>query len=283
MTDLSKYGPWALVAGASVGLGAAFADEAARNGFNLVTIARRAELLDTEAERLRSTYGIEVRAIVTDLMSPDLAEVVDAATDDIEIGLLIYNATIAPTGPFLEVPLAEHLDGIKVNCNGATVLAHLLGQKMVARGHGGMAFVTSMGALQGGSVFASYFAAKAYEWILAEGLWSELRPKGVDVIAYVVGATLTPNYTDNGGSAGTVDLSQVEVADHFQTTLNRVLNPADPAVVVKNLFTTLPHGPVTFSVDIDERSAARVLAMSRRDAVETMTRLTTINWGEDRS
>ena len=131
-----------------------------------------------------------------------------AATGGLEVGTLVYNAAAEPRGYFLEVPAAEHLDNITVNCTVPTLLCHHFGRAMAARGRGAIALVSSMGALQGGKVFASYFAAKAYEWILAEGLWAELGEAGVDAVAYVVGATRTENYKgqiDGSSDADAVD------------------------------------------------------------------------------
>ncbi|MEZ4292833.1 MAG: SDR family NAD(P)-dependent oxidoreductase [Myxococcota bacterium] len=117
MIDLTeRYGPWAVVAGASTGLGAAFAEELARRGMNVVLLARRATLLEETAAGLRERHGVSVRPVTVDLASPDLWSVVSAATDDLEIGMLVYNAMYDPTGRFLEVPLAEHLKAVAVNC-----------------------------------------------------------------------------------------------------------------------------------------------------------------------
>ena len=119
-----------------------------------------------------------------------------------------------------------------------------------------------MGALQGAGVFASYFAGKAYDWILAEGLWAELREKGVHAVSYVVGATAGDNY-DPEVMAGDAQPAEIEVEDHFQTTLNRVLYPSAPADVAGRLFELLPHGPTVFPSEIDARTARRVLEMNR--------------------
>lgn len=277
MTDRDRYGPWALVAGASAGLGAAFAEVVASRGIHLVTVARRAALLEEEAQRLRATYGVEVRPVVADLSSSRLADEIRPTIEGLEVGLLVYNATLSPTGRFLDLPLEEHLASIAVNCNGPTILAHLLGPAMVARGSGGMAFVSSMGALQGAGVFSSYFAGKAYDWILGEGLWAELRDEGVDAVAYMVGATAGDNY-DPSVTAGKPPPAEIEVEDHFQTTLNRVLYPLPPAEVAGRLFELLPHGPTVFPSEVDGRSAARVLGMQRSEAVNAMNRLTTAKW-----
>jgi short-subunit dehydrogenase len=190
----AQYGPWALIVGASAGIGAAAADEAARRGLNVITIARRKSLLDDRGEAMVSSHGVQVRTIEVDLANPDAVQIIIEACKGCEVGTVVYNAAAEPRGAFLDVPLAEHTDNIAVNCTVPTALVHHFGKPLVARGHGAIVLVTSMGAFQGAKVFASYFAAKAYEWILAEGLWAEFKEHGVDAFSYVVGATRTETY-----------------------------------------------------------------------------------------
>ena len=166
-----RYGPWAVVAGASAGLGAAFADEVARRGTNVILCARRSDVMERTAAELRDRHGVEVRTVTVDMGSPDLDDVVAAATDDVEVGLFIYNAAAEPQGRFLTTPTDELLTNITVNCVAPTVLTKRFAAAMVSRGRGGIVLVSSMGALQGVKIFAAYGAAKAYELILGEGLW----------------------------------------------------------------------------------------------------------------
>ena len=273
-----RYGPWALVVGASAGIGAAVADEAARRGINVLTVARRAPLLEEGATRRRATHGVAVQTLAVDLTDPGAVDAIVAATGGLEIGTLVYNAAAEPRGYFLEVPVAEHLDNITVNCTVPTLLCHHFGRAMAARGRGAIALVSSMGALQGGKVFASYFAAKAYEWILAEGLWAELGEAGVDAVAYVVGATRTENYkgqvdgsSDPGATTGHGDQDDSEL----DVARRRLRHPSDPDEVGRHLFDVLGQGPTEFSHPDDERQAASVLRLSRREAVTKMSDLTT--------
>src|SRR5579862_4935919 len=103
----SKYGPWAIVAGASEGLGAAFAEALAARGLNLILLARRADKLGAVAERLRASTGVEVRAEVCDLARPDLAPALTGLTGGVDVGLGVYNAAFAPVGPLVERPLED--------------------------------------------------------------------------------------------------------------------------------------------------------------------------------
>ncbi|HET6438650.1 MAG TPA: SDR family NAD(P)-dependent oxidoreductase [Anaeromyxobacter sp.] len=189
-----RYGPWALLAGASAGLGAAFARQLAARGLSLVLLARRREALDQLALELRAAHGVEARPVVADLGAAGLSEIVSRATDGLEVGLLVYNAAHSVIGPFLERPLAEQLRVVDVNCRGPLLLAHLLGTPMARRGRGGIVLMASLSGSQGNPWLASYAASKAFNLVLAEGLWAELRARGVDVVACRAGATRTPGF-----------------------------------------------------------------------------------------
>jgi short-subunit dehydrogenase len=193
-TFLSRYGPWALVAGASDGIGESFARDLARRGVNVVLVARRDAVLESVAARLRADFGIETRVVVADLTSPDLGATIAAATGDLEIGLLVYNAgAVHGATGFLDQPLANTLALVDLNCRGPMTLVHRLGSAMRARGRGGILLVTSVSALAGASYTATYNATKSFDLIFAESLWHELAPLGIDVTAAIVGATRTPS------------------------------------------------------------------------------------------
>lgn len=191
---VDRYGPWALIAGASEGLGAEFAGQLAEQGLNLVLVARRANLLDSLAQNLSARYGIAVRQLVLDLSQPETAGSIVQATQDIEIGLLVFNAAYSAIGSFFERPLDDHLLELATNCRAPLTLVHAFGQRMLARGRGGILLMSSLSAQQGSPYIANYAATKAYNWILAEGLWDELRNQGVDVLVCCAGAISTPNY-----------------------------------------------------------------------------------------
>jgi short-subunit dehydrogenase len=190
----NKYGPWALVAGASVGLGAAFSTALARRGLKLILVARRTEPLEALAARLRAEHGVEVRTVAVDLAAPGVAAQLDALAAEHEIGLGVYNAAHSTIGAFLDGALDDHLRTVDVNCKGPVQLAWALGRKMAARGRGGLVLMSSLTAAQGTPLIATYGATKAFNLVFAEGLWDELRSAGVDVIACRAGATRTPNY-----------------------------------------------------------------------------------------
>jgi short-subunit dehydrogenase len=189
-----RYGPWALVAGASAGLGAAFARDLAARGLDLVLIARGAAALTELAAGLREAHGVGVRTLALDLAAAGTPDAIMAATADLDVGLLVYNASYSAIGPFAERSLGEHLREIDTNVRCPLALAHVFASRLAGRRRGGLLLMSSLSAWQGSALIANYAATKAYNLILAEGLWEELRHKGVDVLACCAGATLTPNY-----------------------------------------------------------------------------------------
>jgi short-subunit dehydrogenase len=217
-----QYGPWALVAGASAGLGAAFAEALAARGLNLLLVARRQDALDQLTTGLRSRHGIQVRTQAADLARPDLQTVIHDFTDGLEVGLLVYNAAHSVIGPFLDHPVEEHLRVVDVNCRGPLVLAHLLGAGMAKRGRGGIVLMTSTAGSQGGPWIASYAASKAFNLLLAEALWDELGSQGVRVVACRAGATRTPGYESSKPKPSRVPLLEPAfVAERALAALGR--------------------------------------------------------------
>jgi len=216
-----RYGPWALVAGASVGLGEAFARGLAARGLHLFLLARRTDVLEALASSLRQSAGVEVRVASVDLARPDLAAVLEETTQGVEIGLAVYNAAYAPIGEVLDRKLEDLMRIVDVNVRGPLVLARTLAPAMVSRGRGGLVLMSSMAGFQGAPRIATYAATKAFTTVLAESLWSELAPRGVDVIASCAGAIRTPGYakTSKGDAPGTLDA--VAVAERTLDALGR--------------------------------------------------------------
>ena len=189
-----RYGAWALVVGASEGLGEALAVDLARRRMNLALVARGAEKLKATASRIASEYGVDIVTIPADLSEPDVLDKIVAGLGGREVSFIIYNCAAENGGEFLDQDLTRHLANIQVNCIAPTVLVHHFGKEMVARGRGGIVLCSSIAGLQGLYAWASYGASKSYEMILGEGLWYELRQKGVDATSLMMGATYTPNF-----------------------------------------------------------------------------------------
>ena len=194
MTGFSRarYGPWALVAGASDGIGASFAGALAGYGLNLMLVARRAPLLDTLADTLTRQHGVAVHTIAADLATTDGLEAVLEST--VDVGLLVCNAALAPVSRFDDLQPDTVDTMVELNVRAAARLTHAYGRIMLDRGRGGIILLSSMASLQGTALVAHYAATKAYLRVLAEGLWYEWRPRGVDVLACCPGLVATPTY-----------------------------------------------------------------------------------------
>jgi len=210
----ARYGPWALVAGASEGIGLSFALQIAQAGVNVVLVARRAERLAEAAEEIRTASSVGVRTVALDLTADDMFDTLRVATDDVDVGLVVYNAGAAHGAiRFLDEPVDVPLRLVRLNCVGPVMLCHHFGARMVARGRGGIIMVASMSAVAGSARTVSYSASKAFDLVLAEGLWAELRPRGVDVLALVAGATKTPAMARSGAQIGGDEFPGMEPDD----------------------------------------------------------------------
>jgi short-subunit dehydrogenase len=192
MTDLAKYGPWAVIAGGSEGVGAEFARMLAEDGFNLVLIARKPGPLEDTALRCRD-LGAEVRALSLDLLDPESVPRISDATSDIEVGLLIYNAGASTCNqPFLEADLTDFQKVIDLNMSRMLELVQQFGRPMLGRRHGGILLVGSLSGYMGAVRHSVYAGVKAFSRMFAESLWLELREHNIDVLELVLGVTRTP-------------------------------------------------------------------------------------------
>ncbi|CAB4916694.1 unannotated protein [freshwater metagenome] len=210
----SSYGPWAVVAGASEGLGAAFVRRLAADGLNVVAIARREEPLRALAAQVAAEHGVEVRAVALDLARSDLPEALAVAVEGLEVGLGIYNAAASFVAPLLARPPADVQQVVDVNVRGPLHFVHALAPAMVARGRGGLVLMSSLAGNQGSPRLAAYAASKAFTTSLGESLWAELRPEGVDVVTCCAGAIRTPGYAKalTKDAPGTLDPDDVAQA-----------------------------------------------------------------------
>lgn len=221
----ASYGPWAVIAGASEGIGEAFAEALATRGLHLILLARRADKLEATAERIRRAHAVEVEAVACDLADPELDAKIRAVllTDgrEREVGLLVYNAAYSRMGEFFRQSLADQLRAIDVNCRGPVILTHVLGEAMIRRRRGGVILMGSLAGEGGSPRLASYAASKAFNRVLAESLWAELRPHGVDVLACVAGATRTPGFEAVASTAKGPVMLPREVVDAALAKLGR--------------------------------------------------------------
>jgi short-subunit dehydrogenase len=190
--DATKFGPWALVTGASSGIGRGFAEQLAANGIDVVLAARRLSTLDDIGQELHARHGIRFRAVQVDLSRPDFMDPVVEATRDLDIGLVVSNAGDMVMGEFLTSPAGALVDETRLNVDAHLHLTHHFGQSLARRGRGGLLLVSSTAALQGVPYTANYAATKSYVFTLGQALHHELSGQGVHVTVLLPGATATP-------------------------------------------------------------------------------------------
>jgi short-subunit dehydrogenase len=238
-----RYGPWAVIAGASDGIGASVARLLGDRGINVVLVARRGATLEGVAAAIPS----ETRILVLDLSERRAATELAQATADLHVGLFVSNAGADPNASqFLEKSVDVWTDLVVRNCTTVVSTTHHFAGIMRQRGHGGIVLVSSGAAWPGGSHIAVYGASKAFDLVLAESLWAELSPAGVDVLGMVLGPTDTPA---------------------FRKVLNgrQLVGMADPDDVARDMLDNLANGP-TFPPDPTPFSA-----IPRRQAVQLMS------------
>ena len=246
-----RYGPAAVVTGASSGIGKAFAEDLAARGFNLLISARRVERLEDLAEALRTAHGVEVRIVAADLARADAAARIVAAARDLDVGLLVSNAGFGLKGAFEAGDAAVLREIVEVNCQTPMALAHGFTPRLKARGRGGIVFTSSVEGLIGCPYSAAYAASKALVVSLGEALWAELAPN-VDVLTLCPGATDTEAAAKQG-----ID----------PKTLHNVMQPEE---VARLALENIAEGP-TFVPSAHYRGLFDQLrAMPRRDALRAM-------------
>ncbi|MGV0852480.1 SDR family NAD(P)-dependent oxidoreductase [Mycolicibacterium phlei] len=227
MTDLSHYGPWAVIAGGSEGVGAEFARQLASAGVNLLLLARKPGPLAATAEACRA-LGVDVRTLAVDLTAADAVSQVTGLSADLEVGLLIYNAGANTCSEeFLDGPLPDFQRVIDLNITTMLALVQHYGRPMRERRRGGILMVGSMAGYLGSVRHTVYGGVKAFGRIFAESLWLELRDHDVHVLELVLGVTRTP--------------AMERVGLNFDVPGLRVAEPAD---VAREGLEQLPNGPV---------------------------------------
>ena len=213
----NKYGPWALITGASSGIGEAFAIQLAAEGLNLVLAARRKDRLEALAQKLEKQFHIETKTIGVDLLQKDFLEPIKQVTDDLQIGLLVNNAGLWKMNSFMETSLEDEFNMIDLNIKAPSILTHHFAQEMMRKGKGGIINVASLLAYMGVPYSAVYAATKAYELVKSESLWYELKQHGVDVLSLNPG--LTESEMTNGFDFSHMPMSLLKPEKVVRTAL----------------------------------------------------------------
>jgi uncharacterized protein len=187
-----QFGPWALGTGANSGIGAAFAETLAKQGYSLALVGRRADALDAVSERLTESYSIKTQSVVVDLSASEFLARLVSQTRNLDIGLLVSNAGDDAMGALLRNELNDLTTMLRLNTEVHLKLAHHFGRLFETRGRGGIVLVSSTAALQGTPFLANYAGAKSYLLNMGMALNYEMRGTGVNVTVVVPGPTRAP-------------------------------------------------------------------------------------------
>lgn len=190
--DPARFGPWALITGASSGIGKEFAYQLAAHGIHVVLAARRGAELEAIGRDLSQRFGVQHRIVVVDFAKDDPLDALEPATRDLDIGLLVSNAGDARPGEFLSANRDQMHTTVRVNVLAHLDLAHHFGARIAARRRGGLIFVGAAGASNGLPFMANSAATKAYVHSLGQALHIELGKLGVHVTTLIPGPTDTP-------------------------------------------------------------------------------------------
>jgi short-subunit dehydrogenase len=232
-------------------MGAAFARDLIGRGIGVLLVDRDEQGLSERADELRASGGM-VRTMTLDLADHDAAaRVVEEAGD--EVGLLVSNAAIGYVGSFLDQGSAELEAMLDVNCRTPLLLVQRVLPRLVARGRGGIVLLSSLSAMRGSPLVASYAATKAWNLLLAESLWDEVRETGVDVLAVLPGTTRTPGLLSSAPQAG--------------LATSNLMEPAD---VAREALDALGHAPSVIPSQANRDSEAFLSSLDRAEAVRTM-------------
>ncbi len=257
MGVLGSYGGWAVVTGASAGIGEAFARALASERVNLVLTARREDRLCVLARELEAQHAIATRVVPLDLVADDAPRRLADATADLDVGFVLNNAGFGVAGRFEHSAYDRVLAMVRLNCVAVAAIAHLFLPRLAARGRGALVIVASVAGYQPLPLAAAYGATKAFDLMLGEALWAENRGRGVDVLAVSPGAT----DTEFQAVAGEKPHAAVPPADVVTATMGAL--GKQPSVIVGTV-----NALRTFSLRFAPRAlVARVAGTVMRENV----------------
>jgi len=248
--DKTRFGPWALITGASSGIGREFARQIAASGINVVLVARREALLNEAGAEFSSTYGIEHRVVAADLSDEGFMGNLRPATEGLDIGLVVSNAGTPNPGEFLKLERNELARLLRLNTLAHLDIAHHFGQGLLQRRRGGIVFSGAMGAVQGIPYVANECGGKSYVQSFGESLHAEWAPFGIHVTVLVIGPTQTAIIEKFGFDPATMPMKPMSAAQcvyegldalkrnratHLSGRMNRIMNALIPASVSRSM------------------------------------------------
>jgi len=217
-----KFGPWAVITGASSGIGKEFARQLAISGLNLVLIARRLTLLEDIGKHLEKEFGIQFLALEADLATESSIEKITKATSNLEVGLLVSNAGTGKPGKFLSFSEQELRYILQLNAISHLSLVHFFARKMAARGKGGILLSGAMGAIDGVPYMANEAGTKGYIQSLGKSLHTEFKESGINITVLITSPTETPVLGKLGFNKDNIPMKPLSVGQCVKEALSAV-------------------------------------------------------------
>ncbi len=248
--DKNKFGPWAIITGASSGIGKEFARQIAASGINIILVARRVSLLEALGQELAAAYGVQYRAVQADLSELGFMDTLTQVTQDLDIGLLVSNAGTGVPGEFLTIPEETLLTLVNLNVVSHLRLVRYYGAQLKNRGRGGIILVSAMGALDGIPYMANDAATKSYVTSLGQGLHVEFKQAGLHTTVVIPGPTDTPVIEKFGIDRSRLPMKLMPVEQcvaeglqalvsnqptHLTGRLNRIMSKLIPAAITRTV------------------------------------------------
>jgi short-subunit dehydrogenase len=248
--DRERFGPWALVTGASSGIGREFARQTAAAGINVVLVSRRESTLIEVGRSIAKDFKVQYRVIVMDLSQEGFIPKLAEHTKDLDIGLVVSNAGTPNPGEFLKLDRQLLEETLRLSTMSHLDIAHYFGRKLAERKRGGLILVGAMGAENGVPCMANDGAAKAYLHSLGEALHYEFKPLGVYVTVLAAGFTNTPVLEKFGFDPKTMPMKPMSVEQCVSEglsgllknrsrivpgRLNRIMNALVPASLARKM------------------------------------------------
>lgn len=260
-----KYGPWALVTGATSGIGEAIAHQLASKGINIVLVARRKEELELKSAALKIKHQIETRTISADLATEEGIEQVKISTKELPIGLLAIAAGLEVNGAFEKNDIQKELKVVQININATLQLTHHFTEKMVSMGKGGIILVASLSGHMPNPYFANYAGTKAYMLNFGASLYGELKPKGVDVTVLSPGLTNTPMTKGNGVDWSKTPMQAMSPVQVAQTAVNALGKKliAIPGIKNKIMAAMAKYSPLKMQAKMNEQMMKNAISANK--------------------
>lgn len=261
----AKYGDWAIITGATSGIGEAISHNLASKGLNIILVARKAQELEEKAAILKDKYEVETKTISADISSEAGLSAVTSGAGSLQVGLLVLAAGLEVNGAFEKNDIAKELQSVQLNVIATLQLTHHFSKLMVKRGKGGILLVASLSGHMPNPYFANYAGTKAYVLNFGASLHGELKPKGVDVTVLSPGLTNTPMAANTGVDWGKTPMQALSPEKVASAGVNALGNSllAIPGGMNKTMAAMAKHSPLGMLTNMNEKMMRRAIAPNK--------------------